>query len=291
MYIRSLFVTSAIALSSLCPAHDCTELGKTNYSQGELYAVFERGLGSSGRAASPQPHRLDTGLLASNELKFAPNLRLIYVLDSPDRPMRLSEVRRDFSGIIAVRLVATSAAPNQNAPTVVKLYRDAVQTSRYRREPLSNPQFPALTYYVYHDPRQLRSSNSFLDREFHTSYVNKDGQPDLQTNDPAERRAIFRFPEMKEAPPPDSVVSKVASTLFGFGTTLAATPEAGFEAQIKYYSKSIVPRCVKIDTQLPSANDRTLKITLTDLDVPGGLSAFGGSGTWTITWKSPTRSK
>jgi hypothetical protein len=94
---------------------------------------------------------------------------------------------------------------------------------------------------------------------------------------------------MKEAPRPDNMVSKVAS-MFNLGTpALAATPETGFEAQIRYYSKSITPRCVKIDTQLPSADDRSLKITLTDLDFPGGVGAFGSTETWTITWKQPSQ--
>jgi hypothetical protein len=295
MCSRFPFVTFATVLSWLCAfgpskalAQDCTELGKTSYSQGELYAVFERGLGSAGRPASTQPRRLDIGPFASNPMTFAPNLRLIYVLDSPDHSTRLPETPRDFSGTIVVRLVATG---NQHAPTVVRLYRDAVRTSRYKRRALSRSDFPALTYYVYHNPGQLRSSNSFLDQEFHTKYVYKDGEPDRRTNDPSERRERFHFPEMKEAPPPDSAIAKISSQIFGAGTALAATRDAGFEAQIKYYPQSITPRCVKIDTRLPSIDDQALKITLTDLDYPGGLNAYGSSGVWTITWKSPVANR
>jgi hypothetical protein len=294
MYRRLLFVISAAAFfcaigSSSVLAEGCAELGKINYSQGELYAVFERGLGSGGRPAGDSPHRLEP--YAPIELAFAPNLRLIYVLDSPAHSTLFQEVSRDFSGVIAVRLVATGSKANQHAPTVVRLYRDAVKTNRRQREALLKPDFPALTYYVYHNHRQLLASDSFLDREFHTGYVYQDGQPDRWTNDPQERRDQFHFPEMKEAPPSDSLIAKVSSEVFGSPTALAATPDAGFEAQIKYYPKSITPRCLRIDTQLPSAEDRALKITLKDLDYPGGLNAPGSSGIWTIIWKSPATSR
>jgi hypothetical protein len=276
-------------LSTTVLAQDCSELSNLNYAQGELYAVFESDTGGARRAGRPPPQRLysSDGFFAANEIPFAPNLRLIYVLDNPSRASDIGSVRRDFSGVMVARLVSKGADSAKHPPTVVRLYRDAVTTSRRQRPMRSNPNFPALTYYTYHKPQKPFASDSYLDQEFHTSYFYKDGEVDRRTNEPDERRAKFQFDEMKEAPPSNSVVARIASGLLGAPSALAATSETGFEAQIKYYPKSITPRCLSIDTRLPALGDQTLKITLTDLDHPRGIDAYESSGIWVIKWKSP----
>jgi hypothetical protein len=151
-------------------------------------------------------------------------------------------------------------------------------------------QVSASSYYIYHHPRQLRSSDSYLEREFHTSYTYREGEPDRRTFEPRERRSQFHFPEMREAPP-TNLVSTLTSKVFVSGTALAATDESGleqgFESQIKFYPRT-QRRCMKIETQLPSLGDRALKVTLTDLDFPDGVDVRESSSTWTIAWKPPS---
>jgi hypothetical protein len=262
-------------------ADDCTALRKMNYAQGELFALIKKD-------GTPKIIPLRAEPFASNELEFDPGIRLIYVLDDPSTASFSSGIQRDFSGVIAGRLVSTRTSPKPQPPAYVKLWRDSLVNRRGTRAHMSG-EVSASSYYIHHHPRQLRSSDSYLEREFHTAYTYKAGEPDRKTFEPRDRRSLFHFPEMREATPPNDLISTVTSKLFGSGTALAATDESGleqgFEAQIKFYPRETQLRCVKIDTRLPLVGDSTLKITLTDLDFPGGIDVRESSDTWIITWK------
>jgi hypothetical protein len=280
----SLEIALAAAIVMVCvplptPAHaqDCTELNGTNYSQGEMYALF-------GRNGTRKIVRLGPSPYSRNELDFDPKVRLIYAVDGrPNGPP--GWIRRDFAGVMAVRLVSTSSDANRRLrpPSSVNLQRDAIAKRGSNRAAWSN-EVSAVRYYVYHHPNALRSSDSFLEREFHTEYTYREGEPDRKTYEPRDRRRQFHFPEMTAGEPTDTT-SRLISRIFGNGTALAATAETRFESQIKYYRRVAQPRCITITTQLQAGDDGALKITLTDLDHPHGLQ--GNSETWTITWKTP----
>jgi hypothetical protein len=287
MLAKALYASAAVTLSitpyiTVARADDCSALKDTKYYQGQMYALLK-----GNREIVPlQPEPF------TNEIEFDRGIRLIYVLDNPAGAAFSQVVTREFSGVIAGRLVSTRTSPKPKPPAYVKLSRDRIMNRRGWRDHMSG-EVSASSYYIYHNPRQLRSSDSYLEREFHTSYAYKEGERDRRTFEPRERRSQFHFPEMREAPPTDAI-SIATSKLFGSGTALAATDESGFEqgfeSQIKYYPRETQPRCVKIDTRLPSAGDRTLKITLTDLDFPAGIDARESSGTWIVTWKNqPSR--
>jgi hypothetical protein len=270
-------------------ADDCTALHGISYVQGQLFALVRTD-------RLPRIIPLQSGPFASNEVEFDPGIKLIYVLDNPAEAPSSSGVQRDFSGVIAGRLVSTRTNPKPQPPAYVKLWRDSLTNRKGTRAHMSG-EVSASSYYIYHHPRQLRSSDSYLERQFHTAYNYRNGEPDRTTFEPRQRRSQFHFPEMREAAPPADLISTVTSKIFGSGTALAATDESGleqgFESQIKFYPRQAQLRCVRIDTRLPSIGDRTLKITLTDLDFPNGIDVRESSDTWIITWKksSPSSSR
>src|SRR5271169_685405 len=203
-------------------ADDCSALNgiSYSYSQGQLFALLKKD-------RNPKIIPLQADPFGPNQLEFDPGITLIYVLDNPSSTSLTAGVRRDFSGVIAGRLVSTRVSPNPQPPAYVKLWRDSLVNRRGVRTHMSG-QVSASRYYVYHHPLQLRSSDSYLEREFHTTYTYREGEPDRATYEPRERRSRFHFPEMREASP-TGLISTVASKIFGSGTALAATNESGLE--------------------------------------------------------------
>jgi hypothetical protein len=207
------------------------------------------------------------------------------VLDAPENGFFGNPVRRDFAGVMAVRLVSTSRASRRpQAPTYVFLKRNAVTKRGAARKSMTG-EVSAARYYNYHNPHATRASDSFLEREFHTEYTYREGEPDRRTYESRERRSQFHFPEMKASEPTDPA-SKMVSRFLG-GAALADVPETRFEAQIKFYPRVAQARCLTVTTRLDETDDASLKVTMTDLDYPSGMDAFGGSETWVITWKKP----
>ena len=273
-------IATILAGASAAFAQDCGQLAGIQYRQGELYAVSMLNGARKAARIDPEPRR--------NELDFNPNVTLVYVLDGPADG--LFSVKRDFAGVFAVRLVSTQNGDQKpHRPITVFLRRDSVTKRGAVRQAMTG-EVSAARYYNYHNPHATRASDSYLEREFHTDYTYRDGEPDRQTYDPRARRSQFHFPEMKATEPTDTA-SQVIATLFGSGEALADVPESRFEAQIKYYPR--VPnvaaqrRCVTVTTKLDRTANATLKVTMTDLDYPGGLDAFDSSTTWDITWKTP----
>ena len=256
-------------------AADCSILKDVNYSQGDLYAV-------TGPSRHKKITHLDPAPFGNNSIEFDPKVTLIYVLDKP--PAQRFGISRNFSGVIAARLVSTAANSNRpiKPPKYVHLRRDSVVTRRSRRHEWSG-EVTATRYYVYHNPHELRASDSYLEREFHTEYTYRRGEPDRKTYEPRERRSQFAFPQMHSTEPTNPL-DRLVSAVFG-GTALASDDkDTRFEAQIKYYRQTNKPRCVNISTQLSSRDNGTLQVTLTDLDYPLGLANDSSSETWTITW-------
>src|SRR5260370_29872260 len=161
-FAAAMLFLNAFAIAAR--ADDCTALRGVNYSQGQLYALIK---------SDPKIVSLQAEPFASNELEFDPGIRLIYVLDNPSSTSSPSGIQREFSGVIAGRLVSTRASPKPQPPAYVKLWRDSLVNRRGTRAHMSG-QVSASSYYIYHHPRQLRSSDSYLEREFHTTYTYKE---------------------------------------------------------------------------------------------------------------------
>jgi len=141
-------------------------------------------------------------------------------------------------------------------------------------------------YFVYHNPHELRASDSYLERQFHTEYTYKSGDRDRRTYEPDERRAQFAFPEM-HAQDPANALDRFISSVFG-ATAIAAGEQSRFEAQVKYYRESREPRCVTISSVLQPSDNGKLQISLSDLDFPRETQPFDtGSYSWVINWRTP----
>ncbi len=267
-----------LAFPSLSFAQGCDilKLKKITHAQGQLFAV-------SSRNNSGIPIRLSPTEFASTDLNFDSKLSLIYVLDNPPGVANPFAVKRDNSGVFAVRMVSTSADGTKRQPTYVYLKRDKINTSRGQRESW-NGSISARTYYTYHHPRALRASSSYLEREFHAEYTYRDDAPDRATYEPRERRSEFHFPEMKVTEPTDAA-SRLLSSVFGSGTAFADSLETRFEAQIKYYRQSTEPRCITMNTGIEAADNGTLNVTMTDLDYPRGLQDRESREVWRIKWR------
>src|SRR5262245_30172233 len=153
----------SFSTGGLAQTQNCSSLAGLQYRQGELYALV-------GRNQSRQILRLAAGPFGRNQLRFDSKVNLIYVLDNPAG--QSTGIERDFSGVIAVRLVSTAANSDRptRPPSYVYLKRDSVVTRRLRRQEMAG-EVSISRYYVYHNPHELRSSDSYLDRQFHTEYT------------------------------------------------------------------------------------------------------------------------
>jgi hypothetical protein len=272
-------ILGCLSFQTASHAQSCDSLKNTGYTQGQLYAI-------SSRNESGKPILLKASEFSSTELTFDPRISLIYVLDNPvGARTDVSGIRREFSGVIAVRLVSTGIEGKERQPTYVYLKRDSIASRGGAREAWSGS-VSAKRYYAYHHPRALRASDSLLEREFHSEYTYRQNEPDRSTYDQRDRRRQFHFPEMKATEPTDAP-SRLISSLFGSGTALAAVPESRFEAQIKYYRQDVQPRCLALTTGIGTSDNATLKITMIDLDHPYGLDSSASTETWQIIWRKP----
>jgi hypothetical protein len=164
----SLIALAWMGLTTTSHAQTCDELKGIDYSQGEMYAI-------SGRNETRTIVRLGPSL-AATELNFDPTIKLLYVLDAPLAQSGIFSIPRDFAGVLAVRLVSTSATGRKSSrsPSIVYLRRDSVVTHRRIRDSWTGD-VGASEYFNYHNPRELRASSSRLEKKFHTEYTYKDG--------------------------------------------------------------------------------------------------------------------
>ncbi|MFZ5690365.1 MAG: hypothetical protein ACOY5F_03840 [Pseudomonadota bacterium] len=258
----------------LASAQSCALLNSHDKSQGDLFAVHRTLDRVRGRSVYKVTY-LEPGLAGRNQIPFDEKVRLVYVIESSGAQSR------DFSGALAVRLVSSAANSTQKEqPKHVHLSRDQVR-SRGQVKPEWTRSVDALRYYNYHNPYALRSSDSLLEREFHTEYQYRANEPEKATHTPADRRRQFHFPEMRAAEPGEGFRAHIARW-FGTGA-LAAVPQSRFEAQIKYYHERRPDgRCVTIQPYLEGGDNGRLKITIGDLDHPGGI--LWGTQHWMIYW-------
>lgn len=273
-------VAAGALQSEIANAQSCALLNSREKSQGDLFAVHRTRDRSSGRSVYNVTY-LEPGLASRNQIPFDEKVRLVYVVESSAAQLR------DFSGALAVRLVSSSANGTQREqPKYVHLSRDQVR-SRGRVKPEWTRSVEALRYYNYHNPNTLRTSDSLLEREFHTAYEYRANEPEKATHSPADRRRQFHFPEMRAAEPGEGFRAQVARW-FGTGA-LAAVPQSRFESQIKYYQERRPDgRCVTIQPYIEGGDNGSLKVTIADLDHPSGI--LWGTQNWMIYWRLPRSS-
>lgn len=254
-----IVVAAAAVVISVHAAHgQCSLAGNSRLEAGALYVLFpDRTLLPLRRAWAPR--------VSNTSIRFVDGLKLLYVVDLPQN----NGEQRRASGVLAVRLVATSGNGSRGQHTRVHLRRDAVDTRRTRR-PEWHGSIKSQTYYNFHNPGYVPASDSYLQREFHTNYVYIAGAPENSTHKPLDRRAKFHFPEMSGAS-----ATGLFPQLFGAGTYVE-TPDKRFEAQIKYYRPKAEERCVVIKPQL-QGDDTKLKVTISDLD-------RGTGSDWQVIW-------
>ncbi len=251
--------TSAILISGHAAQGQCSLAGNTRLEAGALYVLFPD------RSVAPL-RRAWPSRVTNPSIRFTDGIRLIYVVDLP----QTDSGSRRASGVLAVRIVATSASGSRDqSATHVLLKRDTVDTRRTRR-PTWTGSVRNKTYYNFHAPSYVPASDSYLEREFHTSYVYIAGAPERSTHVPPDRREKFHFPEMSGA-----AAQGFFPQMFGAGG-FVETPDKRFEAQIKYYGTKSQERCVVIQPRLQS-DDVRLKVTISDLDMQT-------SSDWQIIW-------
>ena len=251
-----------IVAAAMTPGHTaysrCSEAGGAALQTNALFAVYPNGTVIRLRWPAPSPVVMNEGI------------RFLYVIDMP------GETERRTSGALAVRLVSTT--PNGPQRRIqsrhVRLKRDSVDTRRATR-PHWTGRTRSQTYYNFHDPNQLRSSDSYLRRDFHTDYLYVAGSAERSTYDQRDR---FHFPEMSGA---GSGLFPRLFTLNREANGYVEAPDKRYEAQIKYYRPRAEERCVLIQPDLQD-DDVGLNVTISHLDRER-------SRTWKIDWGAPVQ--